>query len=469
MDYLSTRGGSPAASFERIALDGLAPDGGLYVPRDYPQVSADELRRWRGLPYAALAFEVLRKFAPTLPADALRSSLADTYDARTFGSAEVTPLHTLQPGLHLLRLSNGPTLAFKDIAMQWLGRLFEHLLARDGGTLTILGATSGDTGPAAEHALRGRRGLTVFMLSPQGRMSPFQRAQMYSLTDANIVNLAVDGSFDDCQALVKTLSADADFRRRLRLGAINSINWARLAAQLVYYFKAWLAVTEGDGQPVSFAVPSGNFGNACAGHVARCMGLPIHSLVVATNENDVLDEFFRSGRYRPRALARETSSPSMDISRASNLERFVFDVAGRDPDRLRALWSRLASDGEIDLQREGCWGEAARFGFLSGTSTHADRLRTIRAAWQQHGLEIDPHTADGLYVGLRHREPGVPLVCLETALPAKFEATMAEALGRPPARPAGFDGLEARPQRCISVGNDAEALRRLMLEHVARG
>ena len=469
MDYLSTRGRSPAASFERIALDGLAPDGGLYVPRDYPQVSTEELRRWRGLPYAALAFEVLRKFAPALPADALRRSLADTYDARTFGSAEVTPLHTLEPGLHLLRLSNGPTLAFKDIAMQWLGRLFEHLLARDGGTLAILGATSGDTGPAAEHALRGRRGLTVFMLSPRGRMSPFQRAQMYSLADANIVNVAVDGSFDDCQALVKTLSADADLRRRLRLGAVNSINWARLAAQLVYYFKAWLAVTEGDGQPVSFAVPSGNFGNACAGHVARCMGLPIHRLIVATNENDVLDEFFRSGRYRPRAGAHETSSPSMDISRASNLERFVFDVAGRDPERLRALWTRLVSDGEVDLQREGCWADAARFGFLSGSSTHADRLRTIRAIWQQHGVAIDPHTADGLHVGQRLREPGVPLVCLETALPAKFEATMAEALGRPPARPAGFEGLEARPQRCIRLGNDAEALRRLMLDHGGRG
>jgi threonine synthase len=461
MDYISTRGHSPAISFEQAALAGLAPDAGLYVPRHYPQVSADELRRWRGLPYAALAFEILRKFAPGLPADALKALLDDAYSAEVFGHDDITPLHTLEPGLHLLRLSNGPTLAFKDIAMQWLGRLFEHLLAREGGRLTILGATSGDTGAAAEYALRGRRGLAVFMLSPQGRMSPFQRAQMYSR--------AVDGSFDDCQALVKTLSADLGFKQHMRLGAVNSINWARLAAQVVYYFKAWLALSPEGGQPVSFAVPSGNFGNVCAGHVARCMGLPIHRLIVATNENDVLDEFFRTGRYRPRAVAAETSSPSMDISKASNLERFVFDLVGRDPQRLGALWARLAAAGEIDLVREGCWGEAERFGFVSGASTHADRLRTIRGVWQRHGVEIDPHTADGVHVGLRHREPGVPLVCLETALPAKFEATMLEALGRPPARPAAFDGLESRPQRFMRIGNDAEALRRLISGGAARG
>ena len=469
MDYISTRGRSAAASFSHIALDGLAPDAGLYVPREYPQVSAEELRRWRGLPYAALAFEILRKFAPELPAPALKTLLDDAYNAPVFGSDEVTPVHTLERGVHLLRLSHGPTLAFKDIAMQWLGRLFEHLLAPQDRELTILGATSGDTGSAAEHALRGRRGLRVFMLSPHGRMSPFQRAQMYSLHDANIVNLAVDGSFDDCQALVKTLSADLGFRQRMQLGAVNSINWARLAAQVVYYFKAWLAVTTGDSEPVSFAVPSGNFGNVCAGHVARCMGLPIHRLIVATNENDVLDEFFRTGRYRPRTTARETSSPSMDISRASNLERFVFDLVGRDAERLRALWARLASEGEIDLSREACWAEASRFGFVSGASTHADRLQTIRALWRRHGIEIDPHTADGVHVGLQHREPGVPLVCLETALPVKFEATMVEALGRPPMRPAGFDGLESLPQRFTRIANDAEALRRLMLDHTARG
>jgi len=469
MDYISTRGRSPAASFSHIALDGLASDAGLYVPRAYPQVGADELRRWRRLPYAALAFEILRKFAPELPADSLKALLQDAYSARLFGSEEITPVHTLAPGLHLLRLSGGPTLAFKDLAMQWLGRLFEHLLAQEGRTLTILGATSGDTGSAAEHALRGRRGLGVFMLSPHGRMSPFQRAQMYSLHDDNIVNLAVDGSFDDCQALVKALSADLGFKRRMRLGAVNSINWARLAAQVVYYFKAWLAVTTRDGEPVSFAVPSGNFGNVCAGHVARCMGLPIRRLIVATNENDVLDEFFRTGRYRPRTTARETSSPSMDISRASNLERFVFDLVGRDAEQLRVLWARLASEGEIDLSREACWADAARFGFASGASTHADRLRTIRTVWQRHGLEIDPHTADGVHVGLRHQEPGVPLVCLETALPAKFEATMVEALGRLPARPAGFDGLESLPQRFTRLANDAKALRRLMLDHPARG
>jgi len=377
-----------------------------------------------------------------------------SYSAAVFGSDEVTPLKTLEPGLHLLGLSQGPTLAFKDVAMQLLGNLMA------GRRLNILGATSGDTGTAAEYAMRGKPGLQVFMLSPHRRMTPFQAAQMYTLQDANIHNLAVEGVFDDCQDLVKQVNADAAFKARYRIGAVNSINWARVAAQVVYYFKGYLAATKTDREEVSFAVPSGNFGNVYAGHVARMMGLPVRRLVVATNENDVLDEFFRTGRYRVRKKAQATSSPSMDISKASNFERYAFDLVGRDASPLRSLWRRLDADGGFDLAATPYFRRVAETGFVSGRSTHADRLRTIKALYAKYGVTVDPHTADGVKVGLEYREPGVPLVCLETALPAKFAETIRAALGREPERPAEFAGLEARPQRFELIPADAERLKR---------
>ena len=408
--------------------------------------------------YGELAYEILSRFADDIPGTALRSLIERTYTAQVFGSEDITPLRTLEPGLHLLGLSNGPTLAFKDVAMQLLGELFASALARSGTSLNILGATSGDTGSAAEHALRGKRGIRVFMLSPHGRMSEFQRAQMYCLQDPNIHNLAVKGTFDDCQDLVKAVNADAPFKARYRLGAVNSINWARVAAQVVYYFKGYFAATRSDAQAVSFAVPSGNFGNIYAGYVARAMGLPVRRLILATNENDVLDEFFRTGRYRVRASAVATSSPSMDISRASNFERYVFDLVERDGARVKSLWQGLEASGEFDLSalRE----RIVESGFASGMSTHGDRLATIRQAYERHGVLVDPHTADGIKVGLEHREPGVPLICLETALPAKFAETIREALGREPERPPGFDGLEARPQRFELIERDAAVLKR---------
>jgi threonine synthase len=450
MRYVSTRGGGgEPRSFSEILLDGLAPDGGLYVPEMLPRLDPDAVGRWRGLDYAGLAAEVLSLFAD-IPPDELQALTTATYDPRIFGP-EIVPVTRLEPGLHLLRLSNGPTLAFKDVAMQLLGRLFERALAASGERLNILGATSGDTGSAAEQAMRGRQGIRVFMLSPQGRMSPFQRAQMYGLADPNIFNVAVEGDFDACQALVKGVSADAGFKRRHRIGTVNSINWARLAAQVVYYVWAWLRI----GGPVSFAVPSGNFGNVCAGHVARMMGVPIERLIVATNENDVLDRFFRTGIYAPRAVADVTSSPSMDITRASNLERFVWDLVGRDPATVRDLFAR--PDG-FDLGGSDWAERIGRFGFVSGSSRHADRIATIRVAWERWGVEIDPHTADGIKIGLEHREPGIPLVCLETAQPAKFEATMVEALGRKPARPPGFEDIESRPERVTPMPADLPRL-----------
>ena len=467
MLYVSTRGQAPAQRFTDILLEGLASDGGLYVPGSVPRLDASELAALRGLSYPGLAFRILSRFVDDVPAADLESIVGRAYTPEVFGSADIAPLKTLEPGLHLLGLSNGPTLAFKDIAMQLLGHLFEYVLARRDETLNILGATSGDTGSAAEHAMRGKRGIRVFMLSPHGRMSAFQRAQMYALQDANIFNLAVKGVFDDCQDVVKAVNADSAFKAKYRIGAVNSINWGRIAAQVVYYFWGYFRAAESTSQPVSFAVPSGNFGNIYAGHLAREMGLPIRRLILASNENDVLDEFFRTGRYRVRkgAELKETSSPSMDISKASNFERYVYDLAGRDADAVRELWRELETRGEFGLAGTGWFRNVAETGFVSGKSVHADRIATIRALHAKYGVTIDPHTADGVKVGLEHREAGVPLVCLETALPAKFSDTIREALGRDPERPRGFEDIECQPQRFDVIAPDAEAVKRYIVTH----
>lgn len=464
MRYLSTRGGGAPQPFCDILLEGLAADGGLFLPETVPQA---DLAAWRNLSYPALAEAVLAPFIDDLPRPVLKSLIERSYTRAAFGTEDIAPLRTLEPGLHLLGLSNGPTLAFKDMAMQLLGNLFEQVLAARGETLNILGATSGDTGSAAEHALAGKKGIQVFMLSPHGRMSPFQRAQMFSLEAPNIHNLAAKGVFDDCQDVVKKVNADAAFKAKHHIGAVNSINWARVAAQVVYYFWGYFRATKTDAEQVVFAVPSGNFGNIYAGHVARTMGLPVKRFVLATNENDVLDEFFRTGCYRVRGAAEvsATSSPSMDISKASNFERFIFEMVGRDGAQVRALWAELDAKGMFNLFGAEAWTRVQASGFVSGRSTHADRLATIREAERRWGVLIDPHTADGVRIGLEHREPGVPLICLETALPVKFAETIREATGEDPPRPAGFEGLEARPQRFEVIEADAEAVKRYIVAH----
>jgi threonine synthase len=471
MRYVSTRGAwaDHPQPFSAILLEGLAPDGGLAMPEAYPRLSANDLAALRGCGYRDLAFAVLSRFITDIPAGDLEALIGRTYTAATFGSDDITPVSTLEPGLFLLHVANGPTLAFKDIALQLLGNLFEYVLAKDQRELNILGATSGDTGSSAEYAMRGKRGIRVFMLSPHGRMSPFQQAQMFSLADPNIHNLAIDGVFDDCQDIVKAVSGDAVFKARWKIGTVNSINWARVAAQVVYYFKGYFAVTRADGEPVDFAVPSGNFGNILAGHVARQMGLPIRRLILATNENDVLDEFFRTGRYRPRKMAEThaTSSPSMDISKASNFERYVFDMVGRDPAIVRNLWQRLDREGGFDVAGTPYEANVAASGFVSGMSTHADRVATIRDVAARCRTVVDPHTADGVKVGLEQREAGVPLICLETALPAKFAETIREALGREPAHPAGFETLERLPQRFEVIEPDDDAVKRYIAAHAA--
>lgn len=472
MRYLSTRGHAERKRFCDILLEGLAPDGGLYLPESYPQISTERLGQLRQIyaeqGYAALAFEILSLYIDDIPADDLRALCAKTYTEAVFGSAAITPVRPLEGPLHIQALSNGPTLAFKDMAMQLLGNLFEYELARRGEALNILGATSGDTGSAAEYAMRGKKGVRVFMTSPNGRMSPFQQAQMFSLQDENIHNLAIEGVFDDCQDIVKAVSNDHAFKAQYKIGTVNSINWARLLAQVVYYFAGYFQVTHSDTEQVSFTVPSGNFGNVCAGHVARQMGLPIAKLVVATNENDVLDEFFRTGVYQVRGAAAtfETSSPSMDISKASNFERFIFDLVGRDGVRTQALFTQgVGREGRFDLSADPVFADiAGKFGFASGKSTHADRLATIRDSYQRLGQMVDTHTADGIKVAREHLG-AEPMVVLETALPIKFAATIEEALGRQPERPAQFNGIEALPKRVQVLPADVALVKTYIAQH----
>ncbi|GKS69212.1 L-threonine synthase [Nitrosomonas sp. PY1] len=467
MHYISTRGGMPPKTFTEILLSGLSPDGGLAIPETYPKITSVELSNWRNLNYQALAFEVISRFVDDIPKDDLRRIIQQTYTAEIFGNADITPLKTLEPGLHILGLSNGPTLAFKDIAMQLLGNLFQYQLIKTGDELNILGATSGDTGSSAEYAMRGKQGIRVFMLSPLGKMSRFQTAQMFSLQDENIFNIAIRGVFDDCQDIVKAVSNDHAFKKDHRIGTVNSINWARIVAQIVYYFKGYFAATQTNDEQVSFAVPSGNFGNICAGHVARMMGLPIKHLILATNENDVLDEFFSTGIYRPRTTTetKHTSSPSMDISKASNFERFIFDLTDRNAKQVAQWWSAVDLGKAFDLSASPLFHKTKDFGFLSGSSNHATRIVTIRDIYKRYQVLVDTHTADGLKVGQAYREAGVPLICLETALPAKFSESIQEAIGFEPERPAGFENLENLPQRFVIKDSDAKVIKAYINEH----
>ncbi|PUE32706.1 threonine synthase [Limnohabitans sp. Jir61] len=473
MLYLSTRGHAERKRFCEILLEGLAPDGGLYLPEHYPQVDDAALMRLRNTfntqGYAALAFEVLSLYIDDIPAADLKALCAKTYTKEVYGTEAIVPVRKLEDGLWVEALSNGPTLAFKDMAMQLLGNLFEYELARRGEELNIFGATSGDTGSAAEYAMRGKKGVRVFMTSPHGRMSPFQQAQMFSLMDENIHNIAIEGVFDDCQDLVKAVSNDLDFKTKYKIGTVNSINWARLLAQVVYYFAGYFQATTANSQKVSFTVPSGNFGNVCAGHVARMMGLPVDTLVAATNENDVLDEFFRTGVYRVRGSAdtHETSSPSMDISKASNFERFVFDLLGRDAALTKDLFgAQISKNGKFDLSGNPHFAEAAaRYGFASGKSTHANRLATIQDVHKRFGEMIDTHTADGVKVAREHIMAGVPMIVLETALPIKFAATIVEALGQEPNRPSKFEGIEALPKRVQVMNADVAQIKAYIAKH----
>lgn len=480
MKYISTRGykhPNDNPQFTDILLEGLAPDGGLYLPETYPHIDLNTLNGFATLNYADLAFEVLSRFATDINADDLKNLCHKTYTADVYkharsdeDSTDITPVRILgnEGGtqLALLGLSNGPTLAFKDMAMQFLGNMFEYALNKTERTLNILGATSGDTGSAAEYAMRGKQGINVFMLSPHGKMSAFQQAQMFSLQDKNIFNIAMTGWFDDCQDVVKRVSEDLEFKRTYRIGAVNSINWGRIVAQVIYYFKGYLgtiaATHKTIGDTVDVCVPSGNFGNICAAHIARQMGLPLGKLIAATNENNVLDEFFRTGKYRVRNSTEtlETTSPSMDISKASNFERFIFDLMGRDAEKTRALMRDVGQHGGFDLSQCPEFATVSNtYGFFSGASNHSQRMAVIKDVAGRYGVVIDPHTADGVKVAREHLRKNIPMLVLETALPIKFSHTIEQALQMPTPRPLGFEGLEALPKRFDVMEANVDAMK----------
>jgi len=473
MRYISTRGGSPKLNFSEVLLTGLAPDGGLYLPEHYPKFSNDELNDMRNMTYQDLAFNIFEKFIDDIQTNDLREIVNKTYSAEVFSFArqeqaaeDITPTLELKNNLFLLSLSNGPTLAFKDIAMQFLGHIFEYVLDKQGKTLNILGATSGDTGPAAEYAMKGKKGIKVFMLSPHGTMSPFQAAQMYSLQDKNIFNIAIEGVFDDCQDIVKAVSNDLEFKNEKKIGAVNSINWGRILAQIVYYFKGYFDVTNKNSQKVDFTVPTGNFGNICAGHIARMMGLPINHLIVATNENDVLDEFFKTGAYVPRSSndTLQTSSPSMDISKASNFERFIFDLLGQDSSKLSEHWKKIDSGKAFKLSDED-FQKIKKYGFVSSSSKHSNRMNFIRSVYNDFGAIIDTHTADGIKAAMDHSIASNPMIVLETALPIKFEKSVFESIGVHPKRPHILKDLELLDQKFEVFENNAELVKKYITDN----
>lgn len=468
MQYISTRGKTQPMRFSDVLLMGLAPDGGLMLPETYPSIDEATLQKWRNLSYSELAFEIMSLFVTDIPADDLKNIINKTYTKAAFGSEDITPVTRLYDRLALLELSNGPTLAFKDIAMQFLGNAFEYVLKQKNERLTVIGATSGDTGSAAEYALRGKDNIEVFMMSPEGKMSAFQRAQMYSLDDANIHNIAVEGMFDDCQDIVKALQEDAKFKAKYSLGTVNSINWGRILAQIVYYFKGYFGATTDNAQKISFCVPSGNFGNICAGHIARQMGLPIDRLIVATNENDVLNEFFNTGKYTPRTSVETyvTSSPSMDISKASNFERFVFLLLDKDSVQVAKLFGDVKSGKGFDLS-DNLKLVSEKFGFIAGKSTHQDRLATIKKVYDDTQRLIDPHTADGVKVAIELQKADEMILVAETALPAKFQETIVEAVGEMTLpRPEHTQGLEDKPQYVTVVPNDTKAVAALIEQYI---
>jgi threonine synthase len=469
MKYISTRGQVEPVGFQQAVMMGLADDGGLLVPESIPDV-AGRLARWRGLSYADLAFEVLSLFGDDIPPADLRELVAKTYSARVFAPA-VAPVVRVGP-IWVLELWHGPTLAFKDVALQLLGNLFEYILARRGGRLNILGATSGDTGSAAICGVRGRRGMDIFIMHPRGRTSAIQERQMTAVMDSNVHNIAIEGSFDDCQRIMKELACDLEFKRAYSIGAVNSVNWARVLAQIVYYFSAAFEVgstafpgcATGDAQPgnavpprVRFAVPTGNFGDVLAGWYAMRMGAPISQLVLATNENDILSRFFDSGVYAAGEVV-QTWSPSMDIQVASNFERYLYYKVGQDAGTVRRMMSDFARTGSLSLPV--AQGQCVDPAFVAGSATKQQTLDAIRQYYEQYQYVLDPHTAVGVSVAERIGEDaGEPLICLSTAHPAKFPDAIRQATGKDIARHPRIDALANLPTRCQTLPNDKEAVR----------
>lgn len=454
MNYISTRGGIAPIPFTEAVMMGLATDGGLLLPARFPEISAADIEHWRSLSYADLAFEVLGLFATDIPAADLRDLVDRSY--ASFDHPQVTPL-VQQGDLYILELFHGPTLAFKDIALQFLGNIFAYLLAKSGGKMNILGATSGDTGSAAIYGVRGKERINIFILHPHKRVSPIQELQMTTVLDDNVFNLAIEGTFDDGQAIVKGIFNDLDFKKRFHLGAINSINWARIVAQVVYYIYAALQLTKDGCRQVDFAVPTGNFGDIFAGFMARRL-LPGHirHLILATNENDLLSRFVNDGDYSLGKVT-QTSSPSMDIQVASNFERFLYFLNNEESGPTRQAMEEFSRQGS--LQFSASQQEIIRQNFLARAVDEEETRQTIQAFYHAHNYILDPHTAVGVRAAQQFQEPGVAMVCLATAHPAKFGEAVQQAIGREPEMPANFVDLEQRPKRCEVIAADQERVK----------
>ena len=459
MKYISTRGGIAPISFSEAVMMGLATDGGLLLPEKIETVDIKTLEKWQGLKYQDLAFEVISRFVDDIPAPDLKELIDRSY--ASFTHPEITPLVRVGD-IHILELFHGPTLAFKDVALQFLGNVFEYLLKRSGGKMNIIGATSGDTGSAAIYGVRGKDNINIFILHPHKRVSRIQELQMTTVTDANVFNIALRGTFDDGQAIVKAIFNDLSFKDKYSLGAVNSINWARILAQVVYYIFAalQLRVTEGC-EKVDFSVPTGNFGDVFAGYVARCM-VPelIGRLLLATNENDLLSRFVNNGEYSLGKVS-QTSSPSMDIQIASNFERYLFYLYGQDPERTRKAMESFAASGRLqfaaDLKKQ------VRAEFSARMVGEDETVATI-ADYYQNGYLLDPHTAVGVKAADDFIREGIPMVCLATAHPAKFGAAVEKAIGHQPDLPVTLAGLEERQSRCEVLAADVETVRSYLAE-----
>lgn len=460
MRYISTRGGIQPINFKDAVMMGLATDGGLLLPESYPQISPEQLRDWRKLSYPQLAFQVISRFVNDIPAAELQALIDRSY--ATFTHPEVTPI-VHRDGVYILELFHGVTLAFKDVALQFLGNLFEYILAERGEHLNIIGATSGDTGSAAIHGVRGKKGINIFILHPHGKTSPVQALQMTTVTDANVHNIAIRGTFDDCQDMVKALFNDLDFKDKYSLGAVNSINWARVLAQVVYYFHAWLRVTDDGDKMVSFSVPTGNFGDIFAGYVAKQMGLPMGPLLLATNENNILTRFVNDGDYSLASVV-STASPSMDIQLASNFERYLFHLYNEDPNRVRAAFGELKAQGRINFSAAEM--ERVRADFCSASVDQAGTLETIGDFYRETGYLLDPHTAVGVRAALKLLPADNARVCLATAHPAKFGEAVEKAVGAPPPVPVAIEALAGLPTRCELMDADLEQVRAFFVAHV---
>jgi len=461
MRYISTRGGIEPVSFSDAVMMGLATDGGLLLPEKLPRVDMASVNGWKNLSYQHLAYQVLSLFIDDLPGPVLEDLIETSY--ASFRHPQVTPI-THRGDVYILELFHGPTLAFKDIALQFLGNLFELLLQERATYMNILGATSGDTGSAAIHGVKGKDRINIFILHPDGRVSPIQKLQMTTVTDPNVFNIAIRGTFDDGQAIVKAIFNDLPFKEQYHLGAVNSINWARVLAQVVYYVYSWLKLHSHGHDAIDFAVPTGNFGDIFAGYVAKRL-LPeglINRLVLATNTNDILSRFVSSGDYRKGQVS-ATISPSMDIQVASNFERYLYYLRGEDSGRVVSDMEHFGATGELDLSS---LHKQVRADFVSRSVSEEETLATIREYYEQYGYLIDPHTAVGVRAGMEFRDEHRPMVCLATAHPAKFGEAVCKAIGHEPELPPALAALKEENSRCRLLDADAEQIKAYMKEHV---